>query len=544
MNVNIGEFMRKRALLTPDREGLVCEDVRRSYGELNERANRFADAMLRLGVGHGDRVAVLALNEPEYFDMLFGLGKIGATLVPINYRLAGPEIEFIASDSGARVFVFGADFTDTVDSIRSQIPAKEFVAISDEAPEWATSYESMIGGSSAEEPVIRGGDDDTLTILYTSGTTGRPKGAELSHAYYFWSSVNLMATLGTQIGDTPLVALPLFHIGGLAGPPWFVYQGAKTVLLRSLDPKRFLELLGEEEITGFGSVPALLDFLKLVPDFEKYHWDSVKVILVYAAPVPVTLIKEYEEAGIEVRQLYGLTECNTGSVLSAEDALSKVGSCGKPFFHVRVRVVDDDGRDVGPEERGEVLLHAPNTMKGYWNRPEDTAAALKDGWLPLYHGPEEGHDHLRRGEHLPRRDRRLSPAPSEGRRRGSHRLPGREVGRSRQRDRSREGRGEAHGGGADRVVSGQDREIQDPQEGGPHRLHPQNADRQDPETRIAGAIQLATMEKVNVGIIGTGLISSLHACTPPPTKATRERASTRSVIWMRNSSRLARMSGG
>jgi acyl-CoA synthetase (AMP-forming)/AMP-acid ligase II len=332
-------------------------------------------------VGHGDRVAVLALNEPEYYDMLFGLGKIAAILVPINYRLAGPEIEFVLSDSEARVLVFGGDFADTVDSIRGGIPAKEFVAISDEAPEWATPYETMIGGSSAEEPAIQGGDDDTLTILYTSGTTGRPKGAELSHSYYFWSSVNLMATLGTQIGDTPLVALPLFHIGGLAGPPWFVYQGAKTVLLRSLDPKRFLELLGEEKVTGFGSVPALLDFLKLVRDFEKYNWDSVKVILVYAAPVPVELIKEYEEAGIEVRQLYGLTECNTASVLSAEDALSKAGSCGTPFFHACVRVVDDDGRDVGPQERGEILLRAPNTMKGYWNRPEDTAAALKDGWL-------------------------------------------------------------------------------------------------------------------------------------------------------------------
>jgi acyl-CoA synthetase (AMP-forming)/AMP-acid ligase II len=381
MNVNIGQFMRKRAQLTPSREGLICGDVRRTYGELNERANRFANAMLRLGVGHGDRVAILALNEPEYYDLLFGLGKIGAILVPINYRLAGPEIGFILGDSEARVLVFGHEFEDTVDSIRTEVPAESFVAISDEAPAWAVSYQAMIADSSADEPTVSGGDDDTLTILYTSGTTGRPKGAELTHAYYFWSSVNLMATLGTQIGDTPLVALPLFHIGGLAGPPWFVYQGAKTVLLRSLDPKRFLELLGEEKITGFGSVPALLDILKLVPEFEKYDWDSVKVILVYAAPVPVTLIKEYEKAGIEVRQLYGLTECNTGSVLSAEDALSKVGSCGRPFFHVQVRVVGDDGRDVPPQQKGEVLLRAPNTTKGYWNRPEDTAAALKDGWL-------------------------------------------------------------------------------------------------------------------------------------------------------------------
>jgi acyl-CoA synthetase (AMP-forming)/AMP-acid ligase II len=381
MNVNIGEFMTRRALITPEREGLVCEDIRRSFRELNERANRFANAMLGLGVGCGDRVALLALNEPEYYDMLFGLGKIGAILVPVNYRLAGPEVAFILSDSGARVLVFGSGFTDTVDSIRGQIPAKDFVAISDEAPGWAEAYENLISGSSDQEPEIRGGDDDTLTILYTSGTTGKPKGAELTHSYYFWSSVNLMATLGVQIGDKPLIALPLFHIGGLAGPPWFVYQGAKTVLLRSLDPKRFLELLGEEKVSGFGSVPALLDFLKLVPDFENYDWSSVKVILVYAAPVPVTLIKEYAAAGIEVRQLYGLTENNTGSVLGAEDAISKAGSCGKPFIHTRIRVVDDEGRDVPPEEKGEVLLHAPNTMKGYWNRPEDTAEALKDGWL-------------------------------------------------------------------------------------------------------------------------------------------------------------------
>jgi acyl-CoA synthetase (AMP-forming)/AMP-acid ligase II len=381
MSVNIGEFMSRRALITPHKEGLVCEGIRRTFSELDQRANRFANAMLRLGVGCGDRVAALALNEPEYYDMLFGLGKIGAILVPINYRLAGPEIGFIASDCAPRVFVFGKDFTDVVASIRPEIPAKELIAISDDAPAWASSYQDLIGASSDQEPAIRGGDDDTLTILYTSGTTGRPKGAELSHSYYFWSSVNLMATLGVQIGDSPLIALPLFHIGGLAGPPWFVYQGAKTVLLRRLDPKRFLELLGQEKVSGFGSVPALLDLLKLVPDFERYDWSSVKVILVYAAPVPVSLIREYAAAGIEVRQLYGLTENNTGSVLGAEDAVSKAGSCGRPFFHTEVRVVDDEGRELRPGEKGEVLLRAPNTMKGYWNRPKDTAEALRDGWL-------------------------------------------------------------------------------------------------------------------------------------------------------------------
>ena len=381
MKINIGEFMTRRAMLTPEREGLVCEHIRRSFGELNGRANRLANAMRGLGVGHGDRVGLLALNEPEYYDLLFGLGKIGAILVPVNYRLAGPEIQYILSDSGAKIFIFGKEFTTTIDSIRKDIPAKECIAISEDPPEWAISYEKLIQDSSDQEPEIKGGDDDTLTILYTSGTTGKPKGAELTHAYYFWSSINLSTTLGLDIGTTGMIALPLFHIGALASPPWGVHVGSKAVLLRSLDPKRLLELLGEEKITGFGAVPALLDFLKFVPDYEKYDWSSVKVILVFGAPVPVTLIKEYEAAGIKVRQLYGLTESNTASVLDAENALSKAGSCGRPFFHTEIRLVDASGRDVGADELGEVLLRTPNMMKGYWNRPQDTAATIKEGWL-------------------------------------------------------------------------------------------------------------------------------------------------------------------
>jgi fatty-acyl-CoA synthase len=381
MKINIGEFLTKRSLLTPDREGLVCEKVRRTYKELNEQANRLANALKTLGVSHGDRVGLLALNEPEFYDLYFGLGKIGAILVPVNYRLAGPEIQFILSDCEAKVFIFGKEYREIVDSFRKDIPAKHLVAISDEPIEWAQSYRTLINGASDQEPEIIGGDDDTLTILYTSGTTGRPKGAELTHTYYYWNSVNLMCTLGLDIGNTTLIALPLFHIGALAAPPWLVHYGGKAVLLRSLDPQRFLELLQEEKVTGFGSVPALLDILKWVPNFEKYDWSSVRTILVYAAPVPVTLIKEYAAAGIQVRQLYGLTEGNTATVLDPENALTKAGSCGKPFFHAEIRVVDEEGQDVEPEVKGEVLLRAPNIMKGYWNRPEATAATIKDGWL-------------------------------------------------------------------------------------------------------------------------------------------------------------------
>lgn len=381
MPINIGQFLSKRAMLSPNQEGLVGEGVRFTFKELNERSNRLAHAMRKLGVGHGDRVGVLALNEVEYYDLLFGLGKIGAILVPVNYRLAGPEMAFILSDCGAKVVVLGKEYIEIADTFRSDIPAQEFVAIMDDPPDWAKSYGALTGAEPVDEPEIEGGDDDVLCILYTSGTTGRPKGAMLTHANNFHSSVTMKATLG-DTGNTFLVALPLFHIGALGGVPMFVHFGQKAVLLRSFDPKRFLELIEEEKVTGFGSVPAMLMFLKLVPDFKKYSWESIQIILVYAAPVPVTLIKEYSAAGIEVRQLYGLTECTgPGTVIDSENAITKAGSCGLPFFHSEIRLVDDDGKDVGSDELGEVIIRADNVMKGYWNLPEETEKAIKDGWL-------------------------------------------------------------------------------------------------------------------------------------------------------------------
>lgn len=381
MRINVGSFLSKRAMLSPNKEAMVYGDNRYTFTDLNLRSNRLASAVQSLGVGHGDRVAVLALNCPEYLDIYFGLGKIGAIMVPLNFRLAAPELEYIINDCEPVILIYTPEFEQVVDSFRNQVGVSEYWAISDSPPEWAKSYQEVMTQADDQEPEITGGGDDTLTILYTSGTTGRPKGTMLTHDGYFGTSVTLQSTFG-EIGDILLMPLPLFHIGALAPVPMVVHFGAKLVLQRAFEPKGLLELINTEKPSWMGSVPQILMFLKTIPDYDKYDWSSLKMILVYAAPVPVTLIKEYAEAGIQVRQLYGLTECTgPATVLDADNALKKVGSCGLPFFHTEVRVIDDNGNDVPQEVNGEVILKANNLMKGYWKKPEATSETLRDGWL-------------------------------------------------------------------------------------------------------------------------------------------------------------------
>ena len=203
----------------------------------------------------------------------------------------------------------------------------------------------------------------------------------LTHYNYFIGTTNIIATVG-HLGETALLVLPLFHIGGLANVPLGTQAGVRAVMLRSLDPKRFLELIEEEKVNVFGSVPVLLQLLKMVPDFEKYDWSSVKMVFVYAAPLPVALLEEYAEAGIEVRNLYGLTEsCGMGTVIDGEHSMTKAGSCGLPEFFSEIKLIDDEGNEVGPEELGEVLIRGDFVMKGYWNNPEATAKTIRDGWL-------------------------------------------------------------------------------------------------------------------------------------------------------------------
>ena len=392
MRNNVGLFLAKRALLSPHLEGFVDADTGRrfTFAEWNRRANRTAHALLRLGVSKGHRVALLQMNSIEYMESFFAIAKIGAICVPLNWRLTPEELTFILRDAGATTLVFGGEFVDCVAQLHTRGRGEDGTRLEryvycgrpEARPGFALDYDALQAASTDAEPPIGGGEDDELYIMYTSGTTGLPKGAVHTHDSAAWGVLTVNATSDQRYRDRYLVALPLFHVGALTPVTACVHRGVTAVVMRAFDPKRAWELIDQETITTGLKVPAMLNFMRQVYDPARHRHQHLRWLMSGAAPVPVSLIEEYAKLGIEIHQVYGLTEsCGPACLISPDDALARAGSTGKAFFHTDVRVVNEKGADVAPGEPGEVIIRGKHVMKGYWNRPEDSARALVDGWL-------------------------------------------------------------------------------------------------------------------------------------------------------------------
>ncbi len=378
MRNNIGLLLAKRALLNPTMDGLVeIERERRfTFAGLNARSNRTANALRALGIRKGDRVALLLMNGVEFTDAFFAIAKIGAVVVPLNWRLVADELAFILDDSGAVVLVYDEELRSVVSDLRGRGPDASAVrhwvqvGLIEGRPEWALAYDELQADAPDADPPIEGADGDDVYIMYTSGTTGRPKGVVHTHESVLWACFTIALTADTRYHDRYAIVLPLFHVGALTPLLGNVQRGITSVLMRSFDPVRLYATIAEERITILLAVPAMLNVMLQVPDLGKYDCSSLRWIMSGAAPVPVTLIEAYAKRGIEVHQVYGLTEsCGPACLISPEEAITKAGSTGKPFFHTDVRVVDDAGRDVPPGTPGEVLVRGKHVMKGYWNAP-------------------------------------------------------------------------------------------------------------------------------------------------------------------------------
>ena len=400
MDINIGSLLTKRAFLSPSADGFVDAETgdRCSFRELNERCNRTANALLRLGVRAGDRVGLLLMNGLEFTESFFAVAKIGAIVVPLNWRLVADELEFILKDSGVTLLLFDGAFLSLVTDLHgrgARIDVRTWVRVDRrETPLDALGHDPLghtdIGQSyallqqqeAADEPALRARDDDLLYIMYTSGTTGMPKGAVHTHNTCLWALLTMNVVTDLRTGDRYLHLLPMFHVGALTPVTYCVYRGATSVIARSFDAAGTWRVIERERVTVMLAVPAMLNFMWQVPGRDDFDRSSLRWVLSGAAPVPVSLIKQYAEAHIEIQQIYGLTEtCGPACVIDGENAIKRAGSTGKAFFHTEVRVVNEAGQDCQPDEPGEVLVRGRHLMKEYWQRPEATAEAIRGGWL-------------------------------------------------------------------------------------------------------------------------------------------------------------------
>ncbi|MCW5730924.1 MAG: long-chain fatty acid--CoA ligase [Alphaproteobacteria bacterium] len=379
------DWISHHAARRPDHRAVLELDTGRNftYAALDRRATRLAAWLQGIGIGRGDRVALFAQNGVEYFDLQFACGRIGAVMLPLNWRLALPELEFILGDAAPGLLIHSRHFRDSAEALHRLGTVARLLEIADDGT--AGSYEQALEECRSAPFVERLTHEDVSTIMYTSGTTGHPKGAIITHGMTFWNAVNLGIPAMITPATVQLVVLPLFHTGGLncyANP--VLHAGGTLLLMRAFEPGPALKHLSDPAlgITHFFAVPAPYQFMMQHSDFAKADLSRIAMAGVGGAPCALAILETWAAKGVPLVQGYGMTETSPAvTMLDAADAIRKVGSAGKPLLHTEVRIVDETGRDVGAGEIGELWTRGPNITPGYWNRPDATAQSFHDGWL-------------------------------------------------------------------------------------------------------------------------------------------------------------------
>jgi acyl-CoA synthetase (AMP-forming)/AMP-acid ligase II len=388
---NLADIIRAQGKARGDTMAFEFEGRRTSYAELDSHTNRIANGLKALGVKPRERVAYLGKNSDIYFELLLGAMKANVVMAPVNWRLAGPEIAFIVEDCKAPVLFVGPEFIEQVRSIQAQLPnVRTFIATEGGAPDWQ-DFAIWREAQSSDDPKVPISPKDIAIQLYTSGTTGKPKGAMLSHANF----LNLVRAGGSEKpdwnkwseDDVSLVAMPVFHIGGSGWGVLGLYHGAKGVIAREFDPTRILDFFERSGITKLFMVPAAMQFVVRQPRAREVDFSKLKFMLYGASPIPAALLKEciaVFKCGFV--QMYGMTE-TTGTIvaLPPEDhveGLDRMRSAGKALPGVELAILDAEGKRLPPGEVGEIATRSGSNMAGYWNLPEATAKTLDaDNWL-------------------------------------------------------------------------------------------------------------------------------------------------------------------
>jgi O-succinylbenzoate-CoA ligase len=380
---NIGSMLRQRATVSPRLEAYVepSTNVRMNYAEMNALANRCANVLTSLGIRQGDRVGLLMPNSVEFCCLFYGAAKIGAVAVPLNTRLAAAEVDFILSDCGSKVVIYGEASATVVDAIKADTDCS--CTVSDWVPAGGSidSLGERLKAADANEPAGEYGGADNLFIMYTSGTTGHPKGVVHTHDSVHSAASSWCSTIDVRYQDRLLLPLPMFHVAALTTVIFCAMRGVSLISMPQFDAMKVWSLIVDERISIGGAVPAILNFMRQVPQFAELNAPDFRYFITGGAPMPEALIKMYAAKNMEVVQGYALTEsCGGGTLLLSEDALRKAGSAGRATMFTDVRVRSDDGV-ISEQGEGEVVIKSDILLKEYWNRPDATRGAFDNGWF-------------------------------------------------------------------------------------------------------------------------------------------------------------------
>lgn len=387
----IGDYLDRRTIYSPDALAIVdtgkTPELRLGFAQLNERANRLANGLREIaGIGKGDRVAILALDGVEHLDLLFACSKLGAIHTALNWRLHWRELQQILADVAPTVLLYDTTVhTSVAELAQAETPIRHWIHLDGTGIPDSRHYGDLLDCASAAPCRCETlSEDDVAAIVFTGGTTGLPKGAQISHGQIAWNCLNtLIHDLGR--GDVYLNVFPMFHVGGL-----FVYTlpqvivGGTTVLLKRFDPERVLRLIEREQVTVFAAVPAMYQMLTQTPVWAEADLSSLRFCTSGGAPLPVPLVEQYtEQKGIRFKQGFGMTEFGPGLfALAPEDAIRKAGSIGRPNFYIDARIVGPDNRPLGPNQVGELVLKGPSIASGYFNNAAAWAKVIDaEGWF-------------------------------------------------------------------------------------------------------------------------------------------------------------------
>ena len=385
LEMTIPYLLKRGAFKHPDREAIVSEAGRWSYAQWEANANKRARALARRGIKKGDHVATIFLNGNEVLETYLALMKLGAVIVPLNVRFSAKELHYIVDHSDASALILSHEFQSTMREIKEDLPKiRQYFMSGGEASRDMVALEEIYQGESEQDPSVEIEEEDIAAILYTAGTTGRPKGVLLSHKNCVWGAVNIACNVDLESEYRVLMVFPLYHAAAFMILVSNLFVGCTNVTMRSFDPKRVMELIGEEKINRMTFPPTVWNFILQLPELDQYDTQTVRALSSGAESMPLETKKKllalFPNAGLG--ETYGMTETSaTITTLNPKEVLRKMASVGKPFVNVEIRLVDEHDQDVAVGQVGEILARGPSITAGYYKDPEATSQTLKAGWL-------------------------------------------------------------------------------------------------------------------------------------------------------------------